>query len=130
MKDILRTHAFEHGTRYYQQPDWIFYYLADLCSRHFEPELTELRSLVYTRLQERMGFERDNALAAAMRLIAANRLGLNNPRDRDILLDLQQADGTWDGWLYSFGQSKNYIGSKGVVTAFAVHALSTVCHTA
>lgn len=129
MKDILRTRAFEHGSRYYYHPEWILYYLADLCSKHSDPELADLRSLVCTRLQERVGFEQNDAFTAALRLIAANRLGVHNPRDRDILFELQQVDGTWDGWIYSFGSSKNYFGSKGMVTAFAVHALATISHT-
>ena len=124
MKDMLRTHAFLHGSHYYKHPDWMLYYLASLCSKHSNPELIEVRSLVCARLQERMGFDRDQALAAALRLVACNTLGLQNPRDQEILLELQQEDGNWDGWLYSFGRTKNYFGSKGVVTAFAVHALA------
>lgn len=132
MEDMLRTGAFEHGTRYYPLPDVLLYYLSELCVKNpGAAELDALRALVRWRLQERMGLRAtlgpehdDGAASAAFRLIACNNMRLaNNHLDRRILLDAQHGDGKWTGYMYRFGSSGILLGSEGLITALAVAAL-------
>ena len=126
MEDMLRTGAFEHGTRYYQLPDYLLYYLSDLCAKNPDAEeLGSLEALIRQRLQERMGCTQD-APSAAFRLIASNRLRMCNTKDRKILLDLQHVDGRWTGYVYRYGSSGVLFGSDGLTTALAVAALQGI----
>ncbi|KIM94467.1 hypothetical protein OIDMADRAFT_45810 [Oidiodendron maius Zn] len=110
MKDMLRTGAFEHGTR-------------DLCVKNpSAKELGDLDSLIRQRLQERMGCTQD-APSAAFRLIASNNLRMRNSKDEKILLDSQHVDGRWTGYVYRYGSSGVLFGSDGLTTALAVAAL-------
>ncbi|KAJ0301589.1 hypothetical protein COL516b_007560 [Colletotrichum fioriniae] len=60
MEDMLRTGAFEHGTRYYHLPDFLLYYLSELCSKNPDAdELDILRDLLRQRLKERIGSTND-----------------------------------------------------------------------
>ncbi|KAH0428644.1 hypothetical protein CcaCcLH18_08910 [Colletotrichum camelliae] len=77
MEDMLRTGAFEHGTRYYHLPDFLLYYLSDLCAKHpHDEELNSLRDLIVWRLQERIGATRD-APSAALRRWKMDRICLS-----------------------------------------------------
>lgn len=126
---ILSTEAFEFDTRYYFQSDWLFWHLADLCEKCSDSALVELRGLLTTRLQERMGCDRD-ILGAAMRVLAAQALGLNNERDLKTLLAAQQLDGGWElAWMWRYGTVNIRIGSRGVPTALAVKAIQTALNT-
>ncbi|SPO03981.1 uncharacterized protein DNG_06664 [Cephalotrichum gorgonifer] len=118
---VLRSSAHLFGTRYYDNPDWIFYSLIDVCAKRPSDEgLKELRSLLRTRLQERMGCDR-NPLGAALRLVAAQGLEMQNPRDLNTLLETQQVDGGWERvWLWRYGKEGVKIGSRGVITALAI----------
>jgi hypothetical protein len=123
---MLRTGAFEHGTRYYQLPDYLIYYISDLCGKNpGVDELSELDRLVRLRLQERMGCTQD-APSAACRLLASNMLRIRNTKDKKILLDSQHIDGRWSGWIYRYGSSGVLFGSDGLSTALAVAALQGV----
>lgn len=123
MEDMLRTGAFEHGTRYYHLPDFLLYYLSDLCVKNpGADELDSLRDLVCWRLKERMGSTHD-ASSAAFRLIASNNMRLTNKLDRGVLLDSQHSDGKWMGYMYRYGFSGIMFGSEGLITALAVTAL-------
>lgn len=127
---ILAHRAYTTGTRYYFQPDWFFFYLSDLCARHANstagPPLGELRRLLTLRLRERMGCAKwSDPFSAAMRVVAAQNLGLENPRDLEILVATQQVDGSWskDPWVYRYGNSGILFGNGGLVTAMALRAL-------
>ncbi|KAI3535680.1 hypothetical protein CSPX01_11204 [Colletotrichum filicis] len=123
MEDMLRTGAFEHGTRYYHLPDFLLYYLSELCSKNPNAsELESLRDLLCQRLKERMGYTND-ASSVGLRLLASNNMRLINTTDRRVLLDLQRSDGSWMGYLYRYGFSGILIGSEGAITALAVKAL-------
>ncbi|KAF0319339.1 hypothetical protein GQ607_013444 [Colletotrichum asianum] len=123
MEDMLRTGAFEHGTRYYHLPDFFLYYLSDLCAKHSrDDELDTLRDLIVWRLQERIGATHD-APSAALRVIAARNMQLSNNMDRKVLLDLQHSDGRWTGYVYRYGSTGILFSSEGLVTALAVAAL-------
>lgn len=122
---LLRTSAFEFESRYYLQKDWVFWHLADLCAKCPVSELEELRALVTTRLQERMGCDKD-VVGAAMRVMAAQSLNLLNQRDLKALLDTQKMDGGWElCWMWRYGTVNVNIGSRGVTTAMAVKAIRT-----
>ncbi|KAK1633506.1 Haloacid dehalogenase-like hydrolase-domain-containing protein, partial [Colletotrichum phormii] len=128
MGDMLRTGAFEHGTRYYHLPDFLLYYLSELCSKYLDAnELDSLRDLLCRRLKERMGSTND-ASSVGLRLLASNNMRLANGSDRRLLLDLQRSDGNWMGYLYRYGFSGIIIGSEGAITALAVKALQGAHH--
>lgn len=125
MEDMLRTGAFEHGTRYYHLPDFLLYYLSELCSKNPDAdELDILRDLLRQRLKERIGSTND-ASSVGLRLLASNNMRLTNTSDRSLLLDLQRSDGSWMGYLYRYGFSGILIGSEGAITALAVKALQS-----
>lgn len=65
-----------------------------------------------------------NILAAALRLLSAQAVELDNPSDLDTVLKRQKVDGGWEmGWLWKYGKEDVMIGSRGVVTAMAVKAI-------
>ncbi|PTB36219.1 hypothetical protein M441DRAFT_151448 [Trichoderma asperellum CBS 433.97] len=126
VEDMLRTTAFQHATRYYHLPDFFLYYVSDLCANNpTAGELDLIRKLLCLRLQDRMGSSKDSP-SAAFRLIASNNMNMVNGRDEAILLDSQNVDGRWTGWLYRYGSSGILIGSDGLTTALAVNALEGV----
>ena len=123
MHRVLFTRAYKFGTRYYHLPDWLFYYLGELCSKHSEPELEGLRLLLKKRLAERIGCDHD-VMAAALRLLACQALSLDNQRDLETLVASQQIDGGWPiGWLNRYGSSGIKVGSRGVITAMATKGI-------
>ncbi|KAM4057171.1 HAD-like protein [Hirsutella rhossiliensis] len=120
---ILCTQAYEVGSRYYRHPDWIIYYLADLCCKCTDPDLEELREVVTKQLKRRMGTDKE-VLAAALRLLAAQSLDLDSPEDLQTLLTTQQLDGGWElGWMLTYGNVAVKIGNRGVTTSMAVKAI-------
>ncbi|KND91979.1 hypothetical protein TOPH_03496 [Tolypocladium ophioglossoides CBS 100239] len=122
---ILHTQAYEIGKRYYCHSDWIFYYLADLCRKCSNPDLNELRMILSTQLKRRMGTDKD-VLAAALRVLAAQSLGFENPRDLETLLVAQQLDGGWEfAWMFTYGSVAVKVGSRGVTTALTIKAIQT-----
>lgn len=126
---MLSTGAYKIDDQYYCQADWMFYYLADLCERCFDPELNELRTLLKMRLQERMGCDKD-VMGAAMRVLAAQSLKLINSQDLSTLLHAQQLDGGWElGWLWKYVKAATKIGSRAVPTAMAIKALQAAFGT-
>jgi hypothetical protein len=136
--------------RYYYHPDWFFFYLAELCSKHcpgtdhingnvngngngvgssakYHPELVELRSILKERLRERIGGragEFVDSWSAALRLSASQALGLENEEDAEILRRTQQSDGSWskDSWIYRYGNGILF-GNAGLVTALTIRGL-------
>lgn len=126
VEDMLRTGAFEHGTRYYHLPDFMLFFLSDLCAKNpGARELHQIDSLVRRRLQERMGCTHDSP-SAALRLIASNNMCMSNVQDKKILLNSQHVDGRWTGYVYRYGSSGLLFGSDGLTTALAVAALQGI----
>lgn len=124
---ILKTRAYEIGSRYYCQPEWLLYYLADLCGRCDNPELDELAGLVKAEVGQRIGRDKD-IMAASLRAVSAQALGLDNSEDVQTLLATQELDGGWGlAWMVKYGSSSLKIGNRGVVTAMAVNAIRTSC---
>ncbi|RBR24506.1 uncharacterized protein FIESC28_02702 [Fusarium coffeatum] len=121
---MLETRAYLHGSRYYKNPDWFLYNLADLCDRRPQDlQLQRMRHLLVECVRERMGCN-DETLGAALRALSAQSLGFQSERDLEILLDQQQLDGGWElAWLWGYGTKDVKIGSRGVVTAMAMNAI-------
>lgn len=120
---FLHTRAYELGSRYYRHPDWILYYTADLCGKCADADLDELRRIVTSELQRRMGSDKD-VFAAALRLQAAHSVGLHSVEDLRTILDAQRLDGGWEtAWMFTFGNVSVQIGSRGVMTAMCVKAI-------
>ncbi|RSM05983.1 hypothetical protein CDV31_009317 [Fusarium ambrosium] len=121
---LLQTEAYLLGTRYYDNPDWFLFLLSDVCGkRSSDKALSEMRCLLTSQIQDRMGCDR-KVFGAALRSLAAQSLGIENKRDVKTLLETQQMDGGWGRqWLWKYGKEAVKIGSRGVVTAMAVRAI-------
>lgn len=120
---ILETQAYEIGSRYYLQPEWMIYYIGDLCGKCKDPRLGELRQIVTRQLKRRIGTNKD-VMSVALRLLAAQALGVENFPDLQTLINAQQLDGGWETvWMFTYGNVAVRIGSRGVVTAMAVKAI-------
>ena len=122
--NILETEAYEFGTRYYIQPDWMLYYLSDIfAKRPNDPALSRLKKLLTAQLKRRVGIDQD-ILGTAMRLIASQTMGVENSKDLETLLEAQNLDGGWEGvWMWNYGRAKVQVGSRAVATAMAVKGI-------
>lgn len=86
--------------------------------------MKDLKKKVITELRRRAGIDND-VLGAAMRLIACQSLGIDNPKDLKTLLKTQQLDGGWEvGWLWNYGKVRVRVGSRSVPTAMAVKGIA------
>ncbi|KAI8653792.1 hypothetical protein NCS56_01334300 [Fusarium sp. Ph1] len=121
---LLNTEAYLLGTRYYENPDWFLFLLSDVCGkRSNDEELSEMRRLLTSQIQDRIGCDR-NIFGAALRSLAAQALGIVNKKDIKTLLETQLIDGGWEKqWLWKYGKEAVKLGSRGVVTAMAVRAI-------
>ncbi|KAL2674193.1 hypothetical protein Neosp_012643 [[Neocosmospora] mangrovei] len=121
---LLKTEAYLLGTRYYENPDWFLFLLSDVCGKRPDDEaLNEMRRLVSSQIQDRLGCDR-NIFGAALRSLAAQALGIVNKKDIKTLLETQLLDGGWEKqWLWKYGKEAVKLGSRGVVTAMAVRAI-------
>ncbi|KAJ8482994.1 hypothetical protein ONZ51_g4991 [Trametes cubensis] len=111
------------GTLYYYGPDPFLYFFSRLLSvSHLVRE--RFVDLFCERVSERFGATGD-ALALSMRIHAALSVGLlNDSRDYERLLTMQEEDGSWPtGWIYKYGASGILVGNKGLTTAMAVTAI-------
>lgn len=152
MCEAVRQRAYEYAMHYYTSPDWLFYYLSELCAAQGPadaPELAELRGLLAERLAERFGYVGGGGRAtprvlpapaaegrplhdydvidhwgAALRAVSAHNLGLADPRDLTLLRRAQQPDGAWgrNPWIYRYGHGLLFH-NVGLCTAMAVRAL-------
>lgn len=110
---VIESGEYLAGSRYYPSPDCLLYALA----------LGQPSDLLRAAVQSRIGTT-DHVLDLAQRCLAADRLGIPNYRDREILVGRQLADGTWpaEGW-FCYGRSRAWFGSRALSTAFALAAL-------
>ncbi|KAL6236298.1 hypothetical protein BDW75DRAFT_229624 [Aspergillus navahoensis] len=108
VRDVLQHRAYLNGTRYYATPEAFLYFLA---------------RLLESTIAERVGLPGD-ALALAMRLLAARYVGITDAADDERLHEMQCKDGGWEvGWVYRYGKTDVRIGKRGLATALAVKAL-------
>ncbi|KAL4743164.1 hypothetical protein BDV11DRAFT_166572 [Aspergillus similis] len=128
VRDVLRHRAYLNGTRYYATPEAFLYFLTRLLESTGTnetglPAHDELVCLLRERVVERVGLPGD-ALALAMRLLAARYVGIVDVIDEERLREMQCEDGGWKvGWLYRYGKTDVRIGNRGLATALAVKAL-------
>jgi len=84
-----------------------------------------LGPLLKSRIQDRIG-KSGSALDLAMRVLAADFLGIECSADRVTLRGLQCQDGSWEpGWMYRYGSTGMRLGNRGVTTAFALKAITS-----
>ncbi|KAI0638688.1 hypothetical protein C8Q77DRAFT_1215435 [Trametes polyzona] len=121
---VLETRAYALGTLYYHGADPFLYFLSRLISLpRALPEQTNLADLFTKRVAERFG-EPGDALALAMRILAAESIGLCDRRGYERLLAMQEEDGGWPtGWMYKYGMTGILIGNRGLTTSFALRAI-------
>lgn len=142
--DFLSSGAYEQGTYYYAPPEYFLYALARMISysRHGNMPLPTLperlasnrksnaknfHHLLKTRCRERINTGPSNAIGLALRIIACRTAGITSAdlqSDTERLKALQEVDGGWP-WceIYRAPCARASIGSRGVVTSFAVRAL-------
>ncbi|EIN08974.1 HAD-like protein [Punctularia strigosozonata HHB-11173 SS5] len=123
--DNLQHHAYKDGTYYYYGPDTFLFFLSRLMS--VSPTVhARFAPLFSRRVLERFGAEGD-AMALAMRIIAASKVQFCDTVDYQRLLDMQEVDGSWPvGWVYKYGGADIVIGNKGLTTALAIEAVEAV----
>ena len=120
--DVLNHRAYESGTLYYHSGDAFLYFLSRLLRTSSEVR-QRFKTLFTDRMRERLGLPGD-ALAFAMRVMAATSVGIQDVQDYEHLLRLQERDGSWPlGWFYRNGSSGILTGNQGLTTAMAVAAL-------
>ncbi|KAH7409847.1 Haloacid dehalogenase-like hydrolase-domain-containing protein [Phaeosphaeria sp. MPI-PUGE-AT-0046c] len=121
---VLRTRAYVHGSAHYFGSEAFLYFLASLLAAHPRDEgLGALVEPLRDALRDRVG-RRDDAFAVAARVRACQVMGVWCGSDVAYLKEMQEVDGGWEmGWVCRFGRTGKRIGSRGVVSAFAVKAL-------
>lgn len=122
---VLQHRAYLDGTLYYHGADTFLFFLARLMAT--DPAVhVRCAPLFAQRVLERLGTPGD-ALALAMRIIAAAHVGFCAEVDHERLLALQESDGAWPtGWVYKYGGADILIGNQGLTTALAVQAIKAV----
>jgi len=124
VKNVLIHRAYLSGTSYYAIPECFLYFLSRLIIS--VPEVSKsLRSAFRYAIRERFGAPGD-ALALAMRIIAAANVGLSDDVDLPTLLSLQEIDGRFTGYFYRYGASGLLVGNDGVTTALAQQAIKSI----
>ncbi|KAI0832924.1 hypothetical protein BC628DRAFT_1407287 [Trametes gibbosa] len=121
---VLHNRAYAAGTLYYYGADSFLYFISRfLAVPRPLPFHANLHDLFKERLTERFG-EPGDALALAMRILAATSVGLSDRRGCEQLLAMQAADGAWQtGWMYKYGMSGVLVKNQGLTTAMAVAAI-------
>ncbi|PIL29252.1 hypothetical protein GSI_09301 [Ganoderma sinense ZZ0214-1] len=122
--NVLYHRAYELGTTYYLGGDIFLFFLSRLLRLSGPSSAVQRRfGVVFAeRVQERFGLPGD-ALALAMRVLAAASVGIRDVQDYRRLLSLQEDDGSWPlGWMYIYGLSGVRIGNKALTTAMALSA--------
>lgn len=121
VKNILIRRAYLGGTYYYLTADCFLYFFS-----RFLVNVPEVYSWLNKELRqaisERFGAPGD-ALALAMRIIAASNMGMVNTVDLPALLSLQQEDGRFTGYFYRYPSTGILIGNDGAATALAIEAI-------
>ncbi|KAI0267118.1 HAD-like domain-containing protein [Gloeopeniophorella convolvens] len=126
---VLEHRAYLDGTRYYETAECFLFFAARFLRAAPDASLhAVLAPLLRARVLERIGAAGD-ALALAMRVLAAAAVGLHAEAARDLaaLLPLQLEDGGWGpSWVYKYGASGVKIGNRGLTTALALRAIAAL----
>ncbi|KAJ4304591.1 hypothetical protein N0V90_000117 [Kalmusia sp. IMI 367209] len=125
----LVARDYTEGTRHYITAETFFFFLSQLIAANPNAtEVQDLREPLQSALLTRVGVydKMVDSLCVAMRVLACQSLGLNPEPDMSRLKAFQGEDGSWPlGWVCRYGKTKERLGNRGVVTAFAVKALET-----
>lgn len=128
---VLLHRAYLEGTRYYISPDCFLFFITRLLTFAKDPQVHARLGgdLFRARVQERINMPGDG-LALAMRIVAANFVGLSSEvrvGDFERLLEYQCEDGGWDdAWIYQYGMRDIKFGNRGFTTAVAIQAVRGV----
>lgn len=131
-------------SRYYFLPEPLFYYtwrflcmasgsedLSTIDDERLPKELHTLRDHLIRRVAARIGAGGDNALCPAVRLLICQSLGIDNPIDVQILLDLQQHDGSFgQAWYVRYGSAGIRISHRAFACVAATVGLRRLRHHA
>jgi hypothetical protein len=126
-------------SRYYFLPEPLFYYtwrllciasgsaLGAIDDQRLPKELHTLKDHLIRRVSARLGTARDNALCSAVRLLICHSVGINNDVDAQILLDLQEQDGSFGkAWYVRYGSNGIRISHRAFAVVVAIVALRRV----
>jgi hypothetical protein len=124
-------------SRYYFLAEPLFFYtwrflcmasgssaLLGIDNERLPTELHTLRDHLVRRTTARIGAGRDNVLCPAIRVLICQSLEIPNPVDVQILLDLQQPNGSFGhAWYVRYGSVGVRISHEAFGCAIAVEAL-------
>lgn len=123
-------------SRYYFLPEPLFYYtwrllciasgsaLGKIDNQRLPKELHTLKDHLIRRVSARIGTVKDNALCPAIRLLICHSLGVKNDVDVQILLDLQEDDGSFGkAWYVRYGSVGIKISHRAFAVVIAIEAL-------
>lgn len=124
VRRILQYRGYTDGSAQYLSAEPFLYFLSRLVEENPDRhEIQSLREPLAAALREHVGRHGDS-FAVAARILACQSLGVWVKSDIAYLKELQDIDGGWEvGWLCRYGRSQRRIGSRGLVTAFAIKAL-------
>jgi FMN phosphatase YigB (HAD superfamily) len=124
VRRILLNRAYIDGTAMYLSAEPFLFFLSYLVEANPNArEVQSLREPLIAALRERVG-RRGDTFAVAARVLACQSLGVWAASDVSYLKELQESDGGWEiGWVCRYGRTQKRIGSRGVVTAYAIKAL-------
>lgn len=119
-------------SRYYFLPEPLFYYtwrllciasgsaVGKVNDHRLPKELHTLKDHLIRRVTARLGTAKDNVLCPAIRLLICHSMGIKNDVDVQVLVDLQEEDGSFgNAWYVRYGSNGIRISHRafGVVVA-------------
>ena len=123
-------------SRYYFLPEPLFFYtwrllciasgsaLETIDNQRLPKELHTLRDHLIRRVSARLGTAKDNALCPAVRILICHSLGIKNDVDVQVLLDLQEDDGSFGkAWYVRYGSNGIRISHRAFAVVVAIVAL-------
>ncbi|KAH7081656.1 HAD-like domain-containing protein [Paraphoma chrysanthemicola] len=124
IRNVLLNRAYIDGTAMYISAEpFLFFFSCLVAENPGAAELQALREPLALALRMRVG-RRGDAFAVAVRVLACQSLGVWADSDIEHLKELQESDGGWEvGWVCRYGRTQKRIGSRGVITAYAIKAL-------
>ncbi|MCK5415940.1 methyltransferase domain-containing protein [Candidatus Parcubacteria bacterium] len=120
---MLKSGKYLEGSRFYHSPECFLYALSRLMK--FPKIKKKLKTNLEEQLKNRIG-KTNNPLDLAMRNVIADTLGIQNQKEKNVLLSIQEKAGSWPmDALYREGTKPRYFTNKSLPTAFALQALAT-----
>ncbi|KAF2031023.1 HAD-like protein [Setomelanomma holmii] len=124
VQNVLLNRAYIDGSAMYISAEPFLFFFSRLLIENPEAAvLQSLRGPLASALRMRVG-RRGDAFAVAVRILACQSLDVWAESDIEYLKELQESDGGWEvGWVCRYGRTQKRIGSRGVITAYAIKAL-------